>query len=92
MALAGGGRFTTGKPSRRFSTQVEVLKQFLEIEIKVEKVAERHWDVAVCRSPARHYRQVENWRWQRRVAADVADHPGNIEIGFHRDAEYAILT
>ncbi len=43
MALAGGGAFRTLAPSRHTTTNIEVLKEFLDIEVDMVKVAPKVW-------------------------------------------------
>jgi len=50
MALGGGGRFRTLKPSSHTRTHVELLRSFLGTEIQVREVAESAWEIEV---PAR---------------------------------------
>ena len=50
MALAGGGRFRTLPPTRHTLTNIEVLKAFLDVEIKVTKQDRLVWDIELARS------------------------------------------
>ncbi|MBO0860724.1 MAG: RNA 3'-terminal phosphate cyclase, partial [Chloracidobacterium sp.] len=45
MALAGGGSFTTVPPSRHTTTNIEIIRKFLEIEIIAEQIANRSWKI-----------------------------------------------
>jgi RNA 3'-terminal phosphate cyclase (ATP) len=47
MALGGGGRFRTVKPSGHTWTHVELLESFLGSEIQVRDVGERGWEIEV---------------------------------------------
>jgi RNA 3'-terminal phosphate cyclase (ATP) len=47
MALAGAGRFRTGPLSRHTTTNLEVIRQFLEVEIDLVEEPKRIWTVAV---------------------------------------------
>ncbi|MCP9495861.1 MAG: RNA 3'-terminal phosphate cyclase [Pyrinomonadaceae bacterium MAG19_C2-C3] len=47
MALAGGGSFTTNNLSLHATTNIEVIKRFLDIEISVAHVANHQWQVNV---------------------------------------------
>ncbi len=45
MAMAGGGSFRTVAPTRHTLTNIEVLKKFLEIEVRVEKEGRGVWRI-----------------------------------------------
>lgn len=45
IALAGSGRFTTTKPSLHTTTNVDVIKQILGCEIKMEQISDVLWNV-----------------------------------------------
>ena len=45
MAMAGGGSFRTVAPTRHTLTNIEVLKMFLEIEVRVEKEGRGVWRI-----------------------------------------------
>lgn len=47
MAIAGGGRFITGKPSLHTETNIEVIKQFLDINFTVRQIDEHRYEIAV---------------------------------------------
>jgi RNA 3'-terminal phosphate cyclase (ATP) len=47
MALAGGGQFRTLPPTRHTLTNIEVLKEFLDVEITVTKVDRLVWDIVI---------------------------------------------
>ncbi|MCE2572293.1 RNA 3'-terminal phosphate cyclase [Motilimonas eburnea] len=47
MALAGGGQFTTTQPSLHMTTNIDVIKQFLSIDINVVEVDSGFWQVKV---------------------------------------------
>lgn len=47
MALGGGGRFRTVKPSSHTRTHVELLRLFLGTEIQVREVGENAWEIEV---------------------------------------------
>ncbi|MGC4067180.1 MAG: RNA 3'-terminal phosphate cyclase [Polyangiaceae bacterium] len=47
MALAGGGAFRTVEPSSHTRTQSAVIREFLGIEIRMNQIADRVWEVAV---------------------------------------------
>jgi len=45
IALAGSGSFTTTKPSLHTITNIDVIKQFMNIDIKVEQINDVLWKV-----------------------------------------------
>ncbi|HEX8336660.1 MAG TPA: RNA 3'-terminal phosphate cyclase, partial [Pyrinomonadaceae bacterium] len=47
MALAGGGSFTTVTPTPHTTTNIEVVKRFLPVEITTTQLAEDVWKVEV---------------------------------------------
>jgi RNA 3'-terminal phosphate cyclase (ATP) len=47
MALAGGGAFRTVRPSPHLTTNAEVIGQFLDVEIRAEKLGREDWRVCV---------------------------------------------
>lgn len=47
LALAGGGSFTTVRPSLHTTTNIEVIKMFLDVEIKLEPVRDDVWRVEI---------------------------------------------
>ncbi len=47
MAMGAGGIFTTTKPSLHFSTNVEIIKQFLDVSITIEPLENHVWKVVV---------------------------------------------
>jgi RNA 3'-terminal phosphate cyclase (ATP) len=48
MAIAGSGRFRTGPPSRHATTNIGVIRQFLDLEIKLVEEPRRVWTVAIA--------------------------------------------
>jgi RNA 3'-terminal phosphate cyclase (ATP) len=46
MALAGG-RFRTVEPSRHTQTNIELIKQFLDVEIMVTKIDQKVWEIEI---------------------------------------------
>jgi RNA 3'-terminal phosphate cyclase (ATP) len=48
MALAGAGRFRTGALSRHTTTNLEVIRQFLEVKIDLVEEPKRVWTVSVA--------------------------------------------
>ncbi|HVG30057.1 MAG TPA: RNA 3'-terminal phosphate cyclase [Pyrinomonadaceae bacterium] len=47
LALAGGGSFVTGQPSPHTTTNIEIIKMFLDVEITTEQVSGRQWKIDV---------------------------------------------
>lgn len=47
MAIAGGGLFTTVRPSRHTTTNIEVIRKFLDVAITSESLDNRAWRVEV---------------------------------------------
>jgi RNA 3'-terminal phosphate cyclase (ATP) len=47
MAMAGGGSFTTGPLSRHATTNIEVIRKFLDARIACSQVSDRVWKVDV---------------------------------------------
>ncbi len=47
LALAGGGAFTTVAPSRHTTTNIEIIRKFLPVEITTEELSNRVWKIAV---------------------------------------------
>jgi RNA 3'-terminal phosphate cyclase (ATP) len=47
MALAGGGSFTTVTPTPHTTTNIEVVKKFLPVEITTTQLTEEVWKVEV---------------------------------------------
>ena len=47
FALAGGGSYTTGQPSLHTTTNIEVVKMFLDVRIEARRTGEDVWKVEV---------------------------------------------
>jgi RNA 3'-terminal phosphate cyclase (ATP) len=47
MALGGGGSFTTVPPSRHTATNIEIIRKFLDAEIRTEQMTNRSWRIEV---------------------------------------------
>jgi RNA 3'-terminal phosphate cyclase (ATP) len=47
MALAGGGSFVTTEPTLHTMTNIEVVKKFLRIEIVVEKISDKQYQIRI---------------------------------------------
>ena len=52
MALAGAGSFRTGALSRHTTTNIDVIRRFLEVNIDLTEEAKRTWMIAVNRTGA----------------------------------------
>jgi RNA 3'-terminal phosphate cyclase (ATP) len=49
MALAGGGAMATTEPTLHATTNIEVLRMFLDVDVRVEPIDKRTWEIAVRR-------------------------------------------
>jgi RNA 3'-terminal phosphate cyclase (ATP) len=47
MALAGGGSFRTLVPSRHMTTNIEVIRKFLSVEVSMLEIGRDDWDIRV---------------------------------------------
>jgi RNA 3'-terminal phosphate cyclase (ATP) len=47
MAMAGGGKFRTLSPSKHTTTNIEIIKKFLDVEINVNKYAQNQWEIEI---------------------------------------------
>ena len=47
LALAGGGSYTTGQPSLHTTTNIEIIKMFLDVQIAVRPTDGRMWKVEI---------------------------------------------
>jgi RNA 3'-terminal phosphate cyclase (ATP) len=47
LALAGGGSYTTGPPSLHTTTNIEVIRKFLDVEISTTPIDEQVWKIEV---------------------------------------------
>lgn len=47
MALGEGGAFTTVKPTPHTTTNIEVIKKFLDVDIETEKISNREYRICV---------------------------------------------
>jgi RNA 3'-terminal phosphate cyclase (ATP) len=47
MALAGGGKFRTLSPTQHTTTNIEVIKKFLEVEIAVREYDQKKWEIEI---------------------------------------------
>jgi RNA 3'-terminal phosphate cyclase (ATP) len=51
LALAGGGFYSTAAPTRHTRTNLEVVRRFLEIDISLQPVENKVWQVTVGAAP-----------------------------------------
>jgi RNA 3'-terminal phosphate cyclase (ATP) len=47
MALAGGGKFRTLAPSNHTRTNIEVVKMFLDVNVKCEEKEKDLWEIEI---------------------------------------------
>ncbi len=47
MALSKTGKFRTISPSRHTTTNIEVIKKFLDVDIRTEKMNEKIWEIEI---------------------------------------------
>ena len=47
MAVAGGGSFTTIKPTRHTTTNIDVISRFLDLKIEAKRASESAWSIEV---------------------------------------------
>ena len=47
LALARGGSFTTGQLSLHTTTNIEIIKKFLDVDITAESIGDGVWKVEV---------------------------------------------
>ena len=50
MAMAGGGRFTTLKLSRHATTNIEIVKKFLDVDVRITKLNKDVYEVDIKQS------------------------------------------
>jgi len=50
LALAGGGRFRTSRPSGHTRTNMAVISRFLPVEYSTEKVGESLWEIGISKT------------------------------------------
>ena len=46
LALAGGGSFSTVAPSRHTTTNIEIIRKFLSVEVRCEETGNRVWQIS----------------------------------------------
>ncbi len=47
MAVAGAGKFRTLSPTKHTTTNIDIIRQFLEVDIKIEKVDDKCFDIVI---------------------------------------------
>ena len=47
MALSKAGKFRTISPSRHTTTNIEVIKKFLDVDIRTERINEKIWEIEI---------------------------------------------
>jgi RNA 3'-terminal phosphate cyclase (ATP) len=47
MALAGGGKFRTLSPTKHTQTNVEIIKEFLDVEIAMNEYDQNQWEIEI---------------------------------------------
>lgn len=47
MAMAGGGRFRTLSPTKHTTTNIEIIKKFLDVEIDVNEYDQNQWEIEI---------------------------------------------
>lgn len=48
MALAGGGVFITGKPTKHTLTNVDVIKKFLDVTFQITETGDNQWKILIA--------------------------------------------
>jgi len=49
LAMAGGGRFRTLPPTRHTTTNIAVIKHFLDVDIRLKACGDHQWEVEIIR-------------------------------------------
>jgi RNA 3'-terminal phosphate cyclase (ATP) len=47
MALAGGGKFRTLSPTKHTTTNVEIIKKFLDVEVAINEYDQNQWEIEI---------------------------------------------
>ncbi len=47
LAMAGKGRFRTLTPTRHTQTNIEIIKRFLDVDIRLSQFADHQWEIAI---------------------------------------------
>ena len=50
MALSGGGEFRTLPLSRHATTNIEIMKHFLDVDVEVHRIDRPEWHVKIVRN------------------------------------------
>jgi RNA 3'-terminal phosphate cyclase (ATP) len=45
MALAGGGKFRTLSPTRHTTTNAEIIKKFIDVDIAINEYEQNRWEI-----------------------------------------------
>ncbi|MBW1800564.1 MAG: RNA 3'-terminal phosphate cyclase [Deltaproteobacteria bacterium] len=47
MAMAGGGKFRTLSPSKHTTTNIEIIKKFLDVKIDIKECDQNQWEIEI---------------------------------------------
>jgi len=47
MAMAGGGKFRTLSPSNHTTTNIKIIKKFLDVEINLNQSDRNQWEIEI---------------------------------------------
>ena len=47
MAMAGGGKFRTLSPSKHTTTNIEIIKKFLDVDIDIKECDQNQWEIEI---------------------------------------------
>jgi RNA 3'-terminal phosphate cyclase (ATP) len=47
MALAGGGKFRTFSPTQHTTTNAEIIKKFLDVDIAINEYDQNRWEIEI---------------------------------------------
>jgi len=47
MAMAGGGKFRTLLPSKHTTTNIEIIKKFLDVKIEIKECDQNQWEIEI---------------------------------------------
>jgi RNA 3'-terminal phosphate cyclase (ATP) len=45
--MAGGGKFRTLSPSKHTTTNIEIIKKFLDVEIDINEYDQNQWEIEI---------------------------------------------
>jgi RNA 3'-terminal phosphate cyclase (ATP) len=51
MALAGGGKFRTLSPTKHTTTNAEIIKKFIDVDIAINEYDHNLWEIEICSRP-----------------------------------------